>query len=106
MQITIKGTNRPNKKETNRIIGFLKTQDKNLVQTEQNIYSFFEERTQIKDKKKVIEVLVNGSKPFLEKSAKEYFENDENRVNDFMNMYEDISVLFYEYLEKAIKEIK
>jgi hypothetical protein len=58
--------------ETNRLIGFIKTQDKNLKQTEQNIYHFFRKNLH-EDRRALLEYFYFKGKQYMEESAKEYY---------------------------------
>ena len=77
--------------ETNRLIGFLKTQDKNLKQTEENIYHFFKKNLH-EDRRAILEYFYFRSKQQIGEMAIEYYrekggENSEKVAQLFMERF-------------------
>lgn len=61
--------------ETNRLIGFLKTQDKNLKQTEENIYHYFRKNLH-EDRRAILEYFYFKSKKHMQEMATKYYQKN------------------------------
>mgnify|MGYP000176854042 FL=1 len=77
--------------EANRLIGFLKTQDKNLRQTEENIYHFFRKNLH-EDRRAILEYFYFKSKKQMREMAMKYYEekggeNSEKVAQLFMDRF-------------------
>lgn len=91
--------------ETNRLIGFLKTQDKNLKQTEQNIYHFFNKNLH-EDRRAILEYFYFRTKEHMRENALKYYrenggENSEKVAELFLERFEGF---FEENYEKLVRE--
>ena len=67
--------------ETNRLIGFLKTQDKNLKQTEDNIYHFFKKNLH-EDRRAILEYFYYRTKGNVMDLASEYYQKKGGENSD------------------------
>ena len=109
--------------ETNRLIGFLKTQDKNLEeleskfrkrlqsqnnklkQTEQNIYLFFKERLR-EDRREVLEYLFVKTLEEIIRISDEYYKDRRETKERFITRFKDFFAEAYETLKRDINQIK
>lgn len=95
--------------ETNRLIGFLKTQDKNLKQTEENIYNYFSKNLH-EDRRAILEYFYLRSKDHMREMATAYYEksggeNSEKVAQLFMERFssffdENYKILLREHHEE------
>jgi len=67
--------------ETNRLIGFLKTQDKNLKQTEENIYHYFRKNLH-EDRRAILEYFYFRSKGNVMEMAVNYYQENGGENSD------------------------
>jgi len=92
-EITIKQIEKSQQKEANRIIGFLKMQDKNLRQTEENLYQYFQSKMKA-DRNEVLEFVEYTIDEELPKIVREFYSDRrdsealaENFINRFKGFY-------------------
>lgn len=90
--------------QTNRLIGFLKTQDKNLKQTEENIYHFFQNRLK-EDRREVLEYLSLNLSQQIREETEMFFKNDKESGEDFTKLFFHFFNKIYENLRKDINTI-
>lgn len=90
--------------QTNRLIGFLKTQDKNLKQTEENIYHFFQKRLK-EDRREVLEYLSLNLSQQIREETEIFFKNDKESGEDFTKLFFHFFNKIYENLRKDINTI-
>ncbi|MCG8758097.1 hypothetical protein [Tenacibaculum finnmarkense] len=87
--------------QTNRLIGFLKTQDKNLKQTEENIYFYFQNKLK-EDRRQLAEFFyIKTMEYFQELTLEHYKENAEVQQN-YMNRFKQF---FSKAYDKLVAEV-
>ena len=91
--------------QTNRLIGFLKIQDKNLKQTEENIYHFFNNRLK-EDRREVLEYLSIKTVEEFARISDEYY-GDKTEVKErFLDRFKEFFNEAYKTLLNDINTIK
>lgn len=96
--------------QTNRMIGFLKTQDKNMAQMEQNIYNFFNQKLR-EDRREILEYFYIKTYETIDEICKKYYitEDEETaprKYNIFMERFRMFFAENYKVLLNDIDELK
>ncbi len=91
--------------QTNRLIGFLKIQDKNLKQTEENIYTFFKERLR-EDRREVLEYLSVRTVEEVIRISDEFYGEKTEVKERFITRFKDFFEEAYKSLLRDINEIE
>ena len=90
------------KKREDQIIRFLKTQDKNMLQMEKNIYSFFRENVK-DDRRETLEYFYLNSLYDIQKQAEIFYKENPQRGEQFYKRFKEF---FYKTYTKLVTEIK
>jgi len=90
--------------ETNRLIGFLKTQDKNLKQTEENIYHYFRKNLH-EDRRAILEYFYFRSKNHIADFARFYYKRQGGaNAGDVAKLFLERFNLFFDANYKKLLE--
>jgi len=91
--------------QANRIIGFLKTQDKNLLQTEENIYKYFRKNLH-DDRRSVLEYFYTKTYDEFRNIATEFYGDQDEVKERFLSRFQDFFSETYKRLLMDIDEVE
>jgi hypothetical protein len=100
-EIPLKQIEKNQQKEANRIIGFLKMQDKNLHQMEENLYRYFQAKLKA-DRNEVLEFVEYTIDEELPKIARDFY-SDRNNAEDLADNFVMRFKSFYRKLHPILR---
>jgi hypothetical protein len=106
-EITVKQIEKNQQKEANRIIGFLKMQDKNLNQMEENIFHYFQSKLKA-DRNEVLEFVEYTINEELPKIARDFYSNRndaEDLADNFVKRFKSFYRELYPILRRNILKL-
>lgn len=103
-EIPLKQIEKMQVQQTNRIIGFLKMQDKNLHQAEENIYHYFRQNLR-DDRRGVLEYFYTKTFDEFEQISREFYKENNEIKERFMIRFKDFFSETYKRLLADIDKI-
>jgi hypothetical protein len=103
-EIPLKQIEKMQVQQTNRIIGFLKIQDKNLHQAEENIYHYFRQNLR-DDRRGILEYFYTKTFDEFEQISREFYKGNDEVKERFMIRFKDFFSETYKRLLSDIDKI-